>query len=37
MAGTATAQHMAVETAGHEDKAFTLENLNFLTSSVGML
>lgn len=31
MAGTATAQHMVVETAGHEDKVFTLENLKQIT------
>ena len=33
MAGTATAQHMVVETAGHEDKVFTLENLKQVTFS----
>lgn len=33
MATVATAQHMVVETAGHEDKVFTLENLKQITFS----
>ena len=33
IASTATAQHMVVETAGHEDKVFTLENLKQVTFS----
>ena len=31
IAGTATAQHMVVETAGHEDKVITIENLKQIT------
>ena len=31
ISGTATAQHMVVETAGHEDKVITIENLKQIT------
>ena len=31
IAGTATAQHMVVETAGHEDNVITIENLKQIT------